>query len=67
LIKKEAELKIIPDFKVKISQSEYQKKITSNIKRNYNGKKRRGLSPQARTIPTERPSPVDEVSANFSG
>jgi hypothetical protein len=27
----------------------------------------RGLSPQARTIPTERPPLVGEVSANFSG
>jgi hypothetical protein len=30
-------------------------------------KKLRGLSPQARTIPTERPPLVGEVSANFSG
>jgi hypothetical protein len=29
--------------------------------------KLRGLSPQARTIPTERPPLVGEVSANFSG
>jgi hypothetical protein len=29
--------------------------------------KLRGLSPQARTIPTERPPLVDEVSAHFSG
>jgi hypothetical protein len=28
--------------------------------------KHRGLSPQARTIRTERPLPVGEVSANFS-
>jgi hypothetical protein len=27
----------------------------------------RGLSPQAQTIPTERPPLVGEVSANFSG
>jgi hypothetical protein len=27
----------------------------------------RGLSPQARTIPTERPPLVGEVTANFSG
>jgi hypothetical protein len=32
-----------------------------------NNKKLRGLSPQARTIPTERPPLVGEVSANFSG
>jgi hypothetical protein len=32
-----------------------------------NNKKLRGLSPQARTIPTERPPLVNEVSANFSG
>jgi hypothetical protein len=30
-------------------------------------KKLRGLSPQPRTIPTERPPLVGEVSANFSG
>jgi hypothetical protein len=30
-------------------------------------KKLRGLSPQARTIPTERPPLVGEVIANFSG
>jgi hypothetical protein len=30
-------------------------------------KKLRGLSPQERTIPTERPPLVGEVSANFSG
>jgi hypothetical protein len=29
--------------------------------------KLRGLSPQARTMPTERPPLVGEVSANFSG
>jgi hypothetical protein len=29
--------------------------------------KLRGLSPQARTIPTERPPLVGEVSVNFSG
>jgi hypothetical protein len=32
-----------------------------------NKQKLRGLSPQARTIPTERPPLVGEVSANFSG
>jgi hypothetical protein len=30
-------------------------------------KKLRGWSPQARTIPTERPPPVGEVSANIIG
>jgi hypothetical protein len=30
-------------------------------------KKLRGLSPQARTIPTEPPPLVREVNANFSG
>jgi hypothetical protein len=30
-------------------------------------KKLYGLSPQPRTIPTERPPLVGEVSANFSG
>jgi hypothetical protein len=29
--------------------------------------KLRGLSPQTRTIPTERPPLVGEVSANYSG
>jgi hypothetical protein len=29
--------------------------------------KLRGLSPQVRTVPTERPPLVGEVSANFSG
>jgi hypothetical protein len=32
-----------------------------------NKNKLRGSSPQARTIPTERPPLVGEVSANFSG
>jgi hypothetical protein len=40
-------------------QSDNVSQITKN--------KLRGLSPQARTIPTERPPLVDEVSANFSG
>jgi hypothetical protein len=34
---------------------------------NKNKTKLRGLSPQARTIPTERPPLVGEVNANFSG
>jgi hypothetical protein len=33
----------------------------------YSIKKLRGLSPQARTIPTERPPLLGEVNVNFSG
>jgi hypothetical protein len=44
---------------------------TSTVRTIYKGlvitrNKLRGLSPQARTIPTERPPLVGEVSANFS-
>jgi hypothetical protein len=35
-------------------------------RKEYRQKKLRGLSPQA-TMPTERPPPVGEVSANFCG
>jgi hypothetical protein len=56
-----------------ITNEVFSIKFTNNLTRlewqttfSINKNKRRGLSPQARTTPTERPPLVGEVSANFS-
>jgi hypothetical protein len=41
--------------------------VIQGNKREYSDLELRGLSPQERTIPTERPLLVGEVSAHFSG